>query len=220
MAFYAPAPTASDSDYELAPEGTHVARCYQVIDLGVQPSELYGDKHKVRIAWELCDEMREGDGKPFSVSKNYTLSLHEKAALRKDLEAWRGKAFAPDEIAAFDLEKLAGLACMVTVQHRKSADGTRTYANVVAVSALPKRMTAPDGVNPLLVFNLTDRANEDLLPPWLQAKINFGGAAPKAAPARQPEPRRAPPPANQKLGVFNADEAVTADADMDDDIPF
>ena len=30
------------------------------------------------------------DGRPFTISKRYTWSTHEKATLRKDLEAWRG----------------------------------------------------------------------------------------------------------------------------------
>ena len=41
------------------------------------------------------------DGKPFLVRRRYTASLHEKSALRKDLESWRGRAFTNVELDGF-----------------------------------------------------------------------------------------------------------------------
>jgi hypothetical protein len=96
-------------------------------------------QHKIRIVWML-DENRS-DEKPILVFKRYTLSLHEKSALRKDLEAWRGKAFTPTELEGFDVETIIGVGCMVSIVHA-TKDGI-TYANVAAVMKLGKGMHAP-----------------------------------------------------------------------------
>ena len=96
---------ASDSggngNYKRVPPGAYIGRCYSLIDLGTQlTSGQYGEKlqHKIRIGWELFGEDENGealtidvDGKtmPMTISKSYTVSLHEKAGLRKDLAAWR-----------------------------------------------------------------------------------------------------------------------------------
>lgn len=131
--------------YAPAPEGVHQAVCVDVIDLGMVKSAFNDDKtgepkfqHKVNVVWQIGD--KRDDGKRFQLYKRYTLSLHEKAALRHDLESWRGKAFTFDELAGFDVERLVGANCLINVQHRKSADGTKTYANVVAVMPLVKGM--------------------------------------------------------------------------------
>lgn len=219
MAFILPKPSEGNGDFERAPEGTHVARCISIVDMGMQTSTFSGEEksaHKVHVAFELSHE-RDAKGRPFIVSKRYTVSLHEKASLRKDLEAWRGKSFSKDELAAFDLSKLCGVACMVTVKHTNSADGSKTYANIVAISGLPKGMEQPPAAEAdPLVFTLTDPWNRDAVPEWLASKINWGGAQAKPAPAqaRQPAPaqrpvQRAPEPA-----------AAMSEDDFSDSIPF
>lgn len=135
-------------NYTPAPEGVHQAVCVDVLDLGMLKSAFPDEKtgrdkfqHKVNVIWQIEDT--RDDGKRYQLYKRYTLSLHEKAALRHDLESWRGKAFTFDELAGFDVEKLLGANCFINVQHKKSADGTKTYANVVAVMPLPKNLKLP-----------------------------------------------------------------------------
>lgn len=138
--------TGSDGKtFTPAPEGVHQAVCVDVIDLGMLKSAFLDDKtgqpkfqHKVNIVWQI-DELRD-DGKRFQLYKRYTLSLGDKANLRHDLESWRGKAFTFDELAGFDVETVKCANCLVNVQHKKSADGTKTYANVVSVMPLIKGM--------------------------------------------------------------------------------
>jgi hypothetical protein len=138
------ASASETKNYLPAPEGVHHAVCCDVIDLGMVKSAFLDDKgnekwqHKINVVWQI-EELRD-DGKRFQLYKRYTLSLHEKAALRHDLESWRGKVFTSDELAGFDVEKLKGANCLVNVQHKKSPDGTRTYANVVSVMPLLKNM--------------------------------------------------------------------------------
>lgn len=140
MPIYASA--GSGTKFAPAPAGSHAAVCCDVVDLGIVETTYQGQtkrKHMVRLSWQI-DEPRD-DGKPFMVSKRYTLSLREKAGLRKDLESWRGRPFTEAELAKFDVEILLGVGCFLNVVHRTV--GTDTYANVAAIMKLPKGMTAP-----------------------------------------------------------------------------
>ena len=156
--------TATDSggggDFTPAPEGTHIARCVRVIDLGTQPgSQQYPTpKQKVLIAWELPNETSEWEGKeePRLTMSRYTLSLHENAALRRDLQSWRGRAFTETELAGFDLKTVLGVPCMITLVH--ASDGR--YANIQAVAGLPKGMEAPPQVLPSVHYEIEEGASE------------------------------------------------------------
>lgn len=170
--------TAGDSrEFELAPMGNHIARCFSIIDLGLQETVWNGEQkllHKVRIAWELPGERME-DGQPFSISSTYTLSLGDKANLRRDLQSWRGRPFTEEELARFDLFTVLGAPAMVNVVHNPSKDGTRTYANVSSVSPLPKGVDCPDQINPTLAFSIDEHTPEqwEALPDWAKQKISL-----------------------------------------------
>jgi hypothetical protein len=126
-----------ESSFTPAPEGLHHAVCVDVIDLGLVAG-IWGEKPKVRIVWQLDEENPES-GRRYEVRKMYTLSLHEKAALRKDLESWRGRKFTEDELGGFDLEKLVGVNCQVQIVHDLSDNGT-VWANVQAIVPAPKNV--------------------------------------------------------------------------------
>src|SRR5258708_18184466 len=105
------------SEFVSVPAGSYTAVCYRVIDLGTQFSEFYKKaSHKIMISWELDEKM--ADGKPYSIHKRYTLSSGKNAALRKDLESWRGKAFTNEEFGTFDIGVLIGVGCMIGVSAR------------------------------------------------------------------------------------------------------
>lgn len=130
------------TSYPPAPAGAHAGVCVDVVDLGVLKVTWGGkekQQHKVKVVWQI-DEDRD-DGKPHQVSKRYTLSLHEKSGLRKDLESWRGRPFTPEELDGFDLETLINVSALVNVMHA-TKDGN-TYANVASLMRLPKGMQAP-----------------------------------------------------------------------------
>jgi len=118
-----------------APEGLHVGVCCDVVDLGVVESQ-YGSAHKIQIVWQL-DEVNPENKKRFTISRRYTLSLHAKSSLRKDLEAWRGKKFTPEELKGFDVEKLLGACAQIQSVHNASDDGS-IFANVAAIMPLAK----------------------------------------------------------------------------------
>jgi hypothetical protein len=153
-----PKPTEGGS-FELTPAGTFVAVCYRFIDLGTQMIEYMGEQkiqRKVLLSWELADELM-ADGRPFSASKQYTWSMHEKATLRKDLEAWRGKAFTDDDFEgpdAFNTKKLLGAPCMLTVTH--STKGDKTFANISSIGKLLRGVTPPPLVNKMQYLALVE----------------------------------------------------------------
>jgi len=82
----------STSDFKLPPAGSFLARLYRIIDIGTQTTEWMGKKkmqRKIIAMFELHGEDNDGqplqtaEGKPLIVSKRYTLSLDEKATLRR-----------------------------------------------------------------------------------------------------------------------------------------
>ena len=147
-------------DFQPIPEDVYIAICYGIWDIGTQFSEKYGKAiHKVVIVWELpsCRADFERDGKqvnlPRATSKRYTLSLHKKADLRKDLESWRGKKFTDEELRGFDLKKLLGVPCQLQILHNKVDE--KTYANIAAIIKAPAG-TKLQTENPLTFFSFED----------------------------------------------------------------
>ena len=169
-------------DFQLAPVGNHIARCVQVIDLGTQRDSFEGKPkimHKVRISWELPEEKavfdEEKGEEPFLVSKEYTLSLSDRANLRHDLESWRGRDFTEKELEAFDIDKLLGAPCMLNVIHKKSAK-KRDYVAITSVTRLPKSVKpkdVPKQILPSVKYMIEDGRNDvfKALPDFIKAKI-------------------------------------------------
>jgi hypothetical protein len=147
---FLPKPSESGS-FELTPAGTFTAICYRFLDRGTQSSDFNGERkirREVMLTWELCGELME-DGKPFSASKTYTWSMHEKATLRKDLESWRGVAFTDSDFDgpnAFNTKKLLGAPCTLSIIH--VAKGDKTYANIGSIGKVMKGVQVPPLVNP------------------------------------------------------------------------
>lgn len=173
--------TGGGGDFKLAPPGNHRGVCTMVVDLGNQrvQSQMYGEKikHQVYVAWELPDETIEWTDKdghdksgPMRIGKTYTVSLHENANLRADLESWRGKPFSEEEEAGFDIAKLIGVPALINITHKAGGNG-KTYANVTAVTPLPKGMEKPAPSNGTTLYDGDNLNSFETLPEWLQEKI-------------------------------------------------
>lgn len=149
--------------------GTTQAVCCAVWDLGLQKSSYMGEEkiqHKIIIAWEISEKINapesEYNGKPYMLNKKYTLSLGDKANLRKDLESWRGHPFSADELKGFDIEILYGINCLLGIKHEADRnDASKVYANVSAI--LPTQKGTPN-IAPL-------RTREEPPPKWVLEKI-------------------------------------------------
>lgn len=172
--------TTNSVKRELIPAGNYIARCFSMIHIGTIEEEIQKEKkllNKVRITWELPTETRvfdESKGEqPMIISKEYTLSMHEKANLRRDLESWRGKAFTEDQAKSFDITKLLGVPCMINIIHKSSTTGTK-YATISSITPIPKGLTCPDAVNPSFEFNFTDKFSDmvvESFPDFIKDKI-------------------------------------------------
>lgn len=117
------------SQYPVPDEGLHNAVLVDAVDLG-ELDTPFGTKQKVSLIFEL--QSNDEDGKPFIVGKRFTRSLHEKAALRKFLEKWRGEKYSPSELQeGINLENFLGLNATLFIVHNETEE--RTYANIESV---------------------------------------------------------------------------------------
>lgn len=212
------APASAGGDFEIAPEGVFLARCYKMVDVGTQTETgQFGTKEnrKVYIYWELLqtadgDPVFMEDGKtPFSIFNSYKLSMHQKANLRKHLDSWRGKKFTEEEAADFDITKLLDKFCLLQITHTTSKDGQKTYANVDGIMTTKKKV---DGVNEICSFNIEDPDMDVFndLPDWLQNKIE---EAPEWSATEEEEAPAAAEPAKTEKKL------ATDEIDVDD-VPF
>ena len=172
--------TSSGVKRELTPAGTFAARCYSMVHIGTVTETILNEvktMNKVRITWELPTETRVFDEQkgeqPMVISKEYTLSMHEKANLRKDLESWRGKGFTEEQAENFDITKLLGIPCMLSIIHKISKSGSE-YATISSIATLPKGMECPKQINKTFEFNYDDKFSEDVVesfPDFIKDKI-------------------------------------------------
>jgi hypothetical protein len=157
----------SGANFDPVAEGVHNAVCYMVLDLGTHLDEKYGKRsHSCLIGWEIPGEriIIEKDGVkrdlPRAISKKYTISLNEKANLRKDLQTWRGRVFTDAELDGFDIKNLLGKSCMIQIIHTKK--GEKTYANISAIMPLMKGAAPITPENPLKFYSIED--DRDVIP--------------------------------------------------------
>jgi hypothetical protein len=102
-------------------------------------------------------EQAMADGRPFQLSREYTLSTYKTSALRAVVEKWRGRKMTEPEAATFDTDILVGKPCRLSVVHSEPDPDGIIYANVDGVlAASPK---APD----LKVFSAD-------VPDWLRER--------------------------------------------------
>ena len=184
-------------EHDPIPSGVHMAVCYAIFDIGTQKKEWKGEvkfQRQVVICWELPDERGdfEKDGKvqslPRAISQFYTLSLGEKANLRRDLENWRGKPFSDTELAGFSLKNILGKACQLQVVH-KPKQGGGVWSNISGVMALPKGVKPPEPENPLKLWAIGDP--KDGVPEWILRKAGESEEM-KDAPDTHEEPANEP----------------------------
>lgn len=176
---FAPADNNQRRQSEPVPSGMHHAICYSIIDLGTQPVQWEGQtlmKRKVRFTFELPNELRtfneEKGPQPMVISREFTLSMHEKSVLRPFVEGWLGQKFANDIAAAqFNIFSLIGVNGLGNIIHTKKGDAT--YANLQAVTPLMKGMSELIAVNPLVEFETFewDWDTFNNFPQFLQEKL-------------------------------------------------
>ena len=155
-------------------DGVYQAVTTALLDLGTQYNEHFGkSSHQVIIMWEIPELLIkfEKDGKeveaPRVISKKYTLSLGEKANLRKDLQSWRGRAFTVEELEGFDLTNVIGKNCMLQIINT-TKDG-KTYSNISSILPLYKGMSPIEPFMKTLYFSMSEGFDiPEALPQWIK----------------------------------------------------
>jgi len=150
-----------NNDFEKLQAGTYQSICIGVYDVGFEKSSFQGQEkilHKIIVLWELDVRMTRGEfkDKRFLTSKSYTLSLAEKANLRKDLESWQGHKFG-EEVKSFDVEKIIGAQCLLSIILNKNG-----YPTISAIMPLMTTMT-----------KMTKETLADYIPEWIKKKIEI-----------------------------------------------
>jgi hypothetical protein len=216
-------PASGGGDFQPCAEGTHVAVCNMIVDLGTQPgSALYPEpKPKVYFRFEIPSERIEyvKDGQdmegPRVVGQEYTASMNAKSNLRRDIEAWRGTKFKDDgDAESYDIATLLGKPCLVSVVHKTNAKGT--FANIGAIMALPKGTVAPKAENIPFLYETGNDAAYAKLPAWLQKKVDGQLSA-------TPAPSTAARSSSDPDDAAAAQQAATRKPPQDDpndEIPF
>ena len=119
--------------------GQFVAQCVDVIDLGekVDSGPNYPDKLSPKCVLVFRTGEKNEKGEPHDVAQEYTVSMYEKANLRKALETWRGQPYTEGQVNdGVPLHKLMGQWALITVAHKQSKKD-RTYAFIQSIIGVP-----------------------------------------------------------------------------------
>jgi len=86
-----------------------------------------------------------------TISKFYTLSLHEKSNLGKDLTSWRGRPFTETEKQGFDVRNLIGVPCQLNVMHKDNGK-----EDISSIMPLGKNDKIAEQFNASVSFDIDD----------------------------------------------------------------
>ncbi len=133
-----------ESKFRPHPEGQYV-RCVDTIDLGEKVEDFVGTPkklvHKCALVFRT-GEQNADTNESIDIAQEFTVSMNEKANLRKFLEGWRGKAYTNDEAeGGVPLHKLVGNLVLLSIEQKTSASNRR-YARIVGAVGVPKQMQA------------------------------------------------------------------------------
>jgi hypothetical protein len=157
----------------LVPQGTHLATCCAVIDLGKHPN-YSGDKmvKQMMYSFEFPNVKavfdKDKGEQPLVRGTMFNVTLHEKGLLRPFLEKWLGRSLTQKELLQFDVESMIGKPAMVSVTHKPNGKGD-IKDRITGIQAMPEGMPTPEVITPPVVYNIDDHpTNWDQIPNWVQ----------------------------------------------------
>lgn len=131
--------------------GSHPAVCVAVIDLGSHWVRYEDQKPKLKRQILLTFEIPKSAANPDGLQvlhKQYSVNLHEKAALRLDIENWL--SITMKEGDDFDFTKLLGKGCLCLV---KLSD--EKWPKVESIAGLPRAVKTPKPVKTPFTWDLS-----------------------------------------------------------------
>ena len=168
---------ASDNGGSTIPKlegGVDTAISSAIVDLGLQKNEKFDKtQRKFMMIWTILNETIEVNGEqlPRQLSKEYSFSLHEKSTLRKDLQAWRGKAFTEEELRGFNILNVLNVPCQLQVLLEER--NGRQYNNIASIMALPKGSQVEKLENTYYfdIETMDSWTNWTKIPQWIRDRI-------------------------------------------------
>lgn len=179
MPLYSPSP--KQTQRELVPEGNHQARIYELIEIGTVEGSWMGQpkmNHNIRIGFEFPTKKfvfnEEKGPQPFVLSREMSLSMSEKANLRKIVDAVEGRKLTDSEAEGYDVLNLVGKPLLVTVRHTEPNEMGIQYANATTFSSVIEGLTIVPQINPSKVLTFSEWNEETFqnLPQFLKDKIS------------------------------------------------
>jgi hypothetical protein len=231
------APTKGNSGGgKIAPQGLHVAVCYQIIHFGKRFDTRFNQTtDKIQFLFELSDELEVFDEKkgpqPYYVKAvmNRYMGKNKKtkegSALRKFIEGWNGSSFTnEDDAEKFNLFSMIGKPCMVNVIHEVGNDGN-TYTKIASIAPLMKNIQAPKQINESLMFSpcFPDLKAFEKLPEFIRKMVEESDEWNyfKANASQQPTPSfQQERTAHQRPAAKQQQEEDFFLSDIDNDLPY
>jgi len=178
------AEASKEKTFVEVPEGTHAARLFGIIDLGLQSETEFGTgkptkRSKILLQFEFVQEFA-GDGvTPLTLSHEVNAFLSEKSNLVAALTALLGNSAKEALSSGVSLTEVVGKFALATVGRTSSG-----RAKITGFSSLPKAIKEADllltAKKELVTFDV-DRPDLDVfnkLPAWVQKKIRAAHNAP------------------------------------------
>lgn len=130
----------SGTTYKVHPPGWARLVLADIHDEGMKEYEYMGNKgtrREVRWVWQ-SEVLNEETNEPLEFSEWFTLSLSEKANLRKRLEAWSGKSLTDEQVeTGVDIMKLIGQNAYANFIEKQKLNGD-PKAVIASIGKLPK----------------------------------------------------------------------------------
>lgn len=145
MADRVTAKAEADKSYAPHPEGGHAFRCVDVVNYGPVVGEWQGQvKVQPKVGLFFQSGQKNEQGQLHTVAMEFTLSMWEKANLRKFLEGWRGRSYSDEQAeAGIEIHKLENHGGYGTVEWKRSQKG-RDYAVMIGMIPLPQGFATPE----------------------------------------------------------------------------
>lgn len=149
--------------FEKPPAGNHAAVLVGIFDMGTQEIDYQGKSKWARSAffvWELVlAKMTGTTGVNHVIGRDLTVSLFDKATLRKFIEARTGKKLSDD--AEYDISQELGKPCMLNVILKNN------YPKVDGVAGVPAGLPFPEAQRKPVAMTLDQFRAGEKIPEWV-----------------------------------------------------
>lgn len=173
--------TAGQQNYGpkiIAKEGVDIAYNIMIVDLGTHEKTFKNVPKKsrvIQIGFEFPKQLHVFDEKkgpqPVTWSNEYTLSLSDRANLRKLLETWRNIKFTDGKEVI--IKEWLGKPAIINIAHEHNPKNDKTYPKIASIKPVAAGQQIPKRHNNPIYFDFDEPkiAEFNTLHNWLKKKI-------------------------------------------------